>query len=195
MKYAAVLLSAIAVAIATPAFAAVTFDESTQGDIDDATTATDAFGQPTRNFISLSPGINTFTGSISSGGGDDSSDVVPFTIEAGQTLTNLSFSLSNILINNSAQLTLERLGVSPDQTTVFSQDLGNTNRDLSLGAGLYTLLIGSGVNVADYNLQLTVVGPNVAAVPETASWAMMIAGFGLVGGTLRRRAGQVRFAI
>jgi hypothetical protein len=28
----------------------------------------------------------------------------------------------------------------------------------------------------------------VAAVPEPASWALMIAGFGLVGGTLRRRA-------
>jgi choice-of-anchor C domain-containing protein len=27
----------------------------------------------------------------------------------------------------------------------------------------------------------------VAAVPEAASWAMMIAGFGLIGGTLRRR--------
>ncbi len=29
---------------------------------------------------------------------------------------------------------------------------------------------------------------NVAAVPEPASWAMLIAGFGLVGATLRRRA-------
>ena len=32
------------------------------------------------------------------------------------------------------------------------------------------------------------------AVPEPATWAMMIAGFGLVGGALRRRATQVRFA-
>jgi len=33
-----------------------------------------------------------------------------------------------------------------------------------------------------------------AAVPEPATWAMMIAGFGLVGGTLRRRARTVSFA-
>lgn len=32
-----------------------------------------------------------------------------------------------------------------------------------------------------------------SAVPEPASWALMIAGFGLVGGTIRRR--RVRFAI
>jgi hypothetical protein len=30
--------------------------------------------------------------------------------------------------------------------------------------------------------------PNVTAVPEPASWAMMIAGFALIGGTMRRRA-------
>ena len=33
-----------------------------------------------------------------------------------------------------------------------------------------------------------------AAVPEPASWAMMVGGFGLVGGALRRRARTVRFA-
>jgi hypothetical protein len=35
----------------------------------------------------------------------------------------------------------------------------------------------------------------VAAVPEPASWAMMIAGFGLVGGAMRRRASKAAFAI
>jgi hypothetical protein len=32
------------------------------------------------------------------------------------------------------------------------------------------------------------------AVPEPATWAMMIGGFGLVGGALRRRARAVSFA-
>lgn len=40
--------------------------------------------------------------------------------------------------------------------------------------------------------------PTVAAVPEPASWAMMIGGFGLIGGAMRRRqrnvATTVRFA-
>ena len=30
----------------------------------------------------------------------------------------------------------------------------------------------------------------ISAVPEPATWGMMIAGFGLVGGVMRRRAGK-----
>ncbi len=30
--------------------------------------------------------------------------------------------------------------------------------------------------------------PSVGAVPEPASWAMMLAGFGIVGGAMRRRS-------
>jgi PEP-CTERM motif len=38
-------------------------------------------------------------------------------------------------------------------------------------------------------------GPTTpGAVPEPATWAMMIAGFGLVGGAMRRRVSKVRFA-
>jgi len=49
-----------------------------------------------------------------------------------------------------------------------------------------------------YTLKFQSLGNN-AAVPETASWALMIAGFGLAGGTLRRqrkytRQGAVSFA-
>jgi len=41
----------------------------------------------------------------------------------------------------------------------------------------------------------TVVKLNVnGAVPETASWALMLGGFGLVGGALRRRKASVSFA-
>jgi hypothetical protein len=36
--------------------------------------------------------------------------------------------------------------------------------------------------------------PNPNAVPEPASWALMIAGFGLVGGAMRRRTARIRFA-
>ena len=35
---------------------------------------------------------------------------------------------------------------------------------------------------------------NITAVPEPATWAMMIAGFGLVGGTMRRRSNKIAFA-
>lgn len=43
-----------------------------------------------------------------------------------------------------------------------------------------------------YNLAFEVTGDAVAAgVPEPAAWAMMLAGFGLVGGAMRRRSPMV----
>ncbi len=36
-------------------------------------------------------------------------------------------------------------------------------------------------------------GGSTAAVPEPASWAMMVGGFGLIGSTMRRRA-RIHFA-
>jgi len=52
---------------------------------------------------------------------------------------------------------------------------------------------------ANFNPTALVVSPNpgggdVGAVPEPATWAMMIAGFGGVGWTLRRRRGMAAFA-
>ncbi len=38
------------------------------------------------------------------------------------------------------------------------------------------------------------INPLVAGVPEPATWAMMILGFGLIGGAVRRRKVSVRFA-
>ena len=51
-------------------------------------------------------------------------------------------------------------------------------------------------NICDANFRFTSMAAPVAAVPETATWVMMLAGFGLVGGGLRyrRRATGVRFA-
>lgn len=42
--------------------------------------------------------------------------------------------------------------------------------------------------------QLLFISPGMGAVPEPASWAMMIAGFGMVGGALRRRGPKVALA-
>ena len=41
---------------------------------------------------------------------------------------------------------------------------------------------------------LTYLTGSVGAVPEPASWAMMIAGFALAGGSMRRRSMRVSFA-
>ncbi len=44
-------------------------------------------------------------------------------------------------------------------------------------------------------LRVEFVSSDVSAVPEPAAWAMMIAGFGLVGGAMRRRVTKVSFAV
>ena len=44
------------------------------------------------------------------------------------------------------------------------------------------------------NITVSEAAPNVGSVPEPASWTLMIAGFGLVGATLRRRKVAVSLA-
>ena len=66
-----------------------------------------------------------------------------------------------------------------------------SNGDLS-GVGGPPLTYGAGVT--DGREVLDYVTLDVASVPEPATWAMMIGGFGLAGAALRRRRATVRFA-
>ena len=65
-----------------------------------------------------------------------------------------------------------------------------------LQAGTYTLSVqGASSGMAAYTGDFTLSA--LAAVPEPATWALMILGFGAVGGAMRRRqsvAAKVRFA-
>lgn len=94
--------------------------------------------------------------------------------------------------NNAGTLTtVGSLGVAVGPRTSF--DIGfdgmgyvqNSNRfysvDLTTGAAT---LIG--------NTRRSLYGIAVAGVPEPATWAMLILGFGVVGGSLRRRAARVQ---
>jgi len=62
-------------------------------------------------------------------------------------------------------------------------------------AGVFLDLVGAepaGFNID--NLRFGLAGQvTVPGVPEPANWAMMIAGFGLIGGTLRARRSSLRF--
>lgn len=69
--------------------------------------------------------------------------------------------------------------------TVFAQE---TNGDNGYLSGLQAELITEGRIEVVYNYTPP---PAPVAVPEPASWAMMIAGFGLVGGTMRLRRRSV----
>ena len=67
---------------------------------------------------------------------------------------------------------------------------------LNLAAGTYQLRFAEADNSGFFNLGVDNVSINAVggAVPEPATWAMMIAGFGIVGASMRRRKVAVRFA-
>ena len=52
----------------------------------------------------------------------------------------------------------------------------------------------AGLQMGGQIANLALANPAFNAVPEPASWAMMFAGFGLVGGALRRRRVRVAYA-
>jgi hypothetical protein len=83
----------------------------------------------------------------------------------------------------------------PGLLTFFADNnVGGAQHEWSSGS-IAALRIYNGVLSADEIAELNKV-PFVAtaAVPEPATWAMMLAGFGLVGGTLRSRRNTLAFA-
>ena len=70
---------------------------------------------------------------------------------------------------------------------VFS---GTTDAPL-FAAGVFTLAVGSPVGPQTETLTIT---DTAASVPEPASWAMMVGGFGLIGAAMRRKKVAVTFA-
>ncbi len=104
------------------------------------------------------------------------------TIGAGDPLINLLDSLGNVLATD-------------DDGGGGLNSLINFN---ILTTGTYFGAVrGFGNSVYDYNLSvtgLTATPVGGGGVPEPATWAMMIIGFGLVGGAMRRRATRVSYA-
>lgn len=119
-------------------------------------------------------------------------------------LTELALALSDSALENGFTLT-PGLADSLSGTTSYadSLDLVEFGRDFALGTdGLLRLefwdLYDDGVNpdgrwsgalAIDYTPGLIDPGSG-PAVPEPASWALMVAGFGLIGAATRRRRGR-----
>ena len=88
-------------------------------------------------------------------------------------------------------------------SSLFAGGLGN-NCSICIvdgGANRFTLN-GSGIKNLAFTFdpaisaarQFRVEGVSMGAVPEPATWAMMVVGLGLVGGAMRRRVSKVQFA-
>jgi hypothetical protein len=72
--------------------------------------------------------------------------------------------------------------------SLFSSNAYVTGLSFGAGSGFGSGYVGYIDNVGvTVGGNTTVTNFEVAAVPEPASWAMMISGFGLVGGAMRRR--------
>ncbi len=83
-----------------------------------------------------------------------------------------------------------RVGLSG--TNTFGASLFGNTFEAPVGSDVFLLPSGVTANSGTWLVNNRRVIPGVGGVPEPASWAMMIAGFGLVGGAMRRRA-KVRF--
>lgn len=71
----------------------------------------------------------------------------------------------------------------------FGGNIGLSGFSFALTAGLDYFAVNSGFSNEDFGaFTMRITGPgDIAVVPEAATWAMMIAGFGLVGAAARPR--------
>jgi hypothetical protein len=154
-------------------------------------------------------GLTLFDGNI-----DDGRQInFLFNADFGATITNFSFDLLNytsglaqtmrvfdIAGNTLFETILDVVAQDPlaDNGSNNGYDFADSkytrysiNSTNGIG-GFSVLPFGSEGNLSIDDLQVTTA--SVAAVPEPASWAMMIGGLGLVGAMLRRRQTKTVFA-
>ncbi len=181
-------LSAICAALALAAFSSPAYAASAIT-CDSATNATScsffhSFGNSPGSQGEVSPGMGT--------------DFFQFSVVGLKTLTG---SLGNFYTTISENVNFPAGGGAPTisggslaspvrwvTTAAGNPDIRSVG-PLLLGAGTYTVRVNysAGANgFYDGTLSL------ISAIPEPASWALMIMGFGLVGGALRmRKSGKV----
>jgi hypothetical protein len=139
----------------------------------------------------------TFGGGVYTGGFSDTGVTGNFTDSFTFNLPKLgagsSFTLSSSSVTASSVITglagyldtpSQAFTVTQSGTSPYTFDFG-TLLVPSLTAGNHTLYITGNTGTASISGTITVA---VAAVPEPATWAMMIGGVGFTGGALRRRA-------
>lgn len=167
--YAFAAAAAVAVAVAAPA---------------SAQTVITLTGTPTAM-------SGTFGNQPIAGVGNAFSDAYTFTLsqqsDVGAVLTSIGFTASTNIDFTSVLLNGQAL-----QITNGFVDLALTPSPINFAAGPVSLVV-NGIQNGEGSYSGVISA--VAAVPEPATWAMMIGGFGMIGGAMRRRSAKVRLAL
>jgi hypothetical protein len=135
-------------------------------------------------------GINALTNS------DTNYYPTAFTLDAAfsSAASGISFTFNNFGTNDSSPSTWTAYDAS--HNVVSSGNLADV-QDYSwitvAGSGITDLQISNG-GVTNWQFGISQFNFTSGAVPEPASWAMMVAGFGLAGAAMRRRKASVAFA-
>ena len=96
--------------------------------------------------------------------------------------------------NNAGTLTsVGSLGVAVGPRTAFDIDFDGTGYIMDANR-FYSVNLQTGQAKLVGTSQRALFGIAIQGVPEPSTWAMMILGFGLVGGTMRRRSASVRMS-
>ena len=90
-----------------------------------------------------------------------------------------------------ARLWIEPLYKSGSALSATDTWTGTTLAGLGLDPGVYTYSWGTGAHADTLQVRI---GATTAGVPEASTWAMMLGGFGLIGGAMRERRRSVAFA-
>ena len=99
------------------------------------------------------------------------------------------------VVNNTAEAALGLTGAQADPNNCCRGSENNWmfTAPIQLGNGVYDFFTGTTccVDTMSSPVRVTITGlalpPGIGGVPEPASWAMLIAGFGLTGAAMRRR--------
>jgi hypothetical protein len=110
--------------------------------------------------------------------------------------TSFGITFSDFDPGETFQFLLDVDPFGADNGTVLGNEMIGASAYVDFSNGLRAIGILAAVAGNDDASAFTVTSVvPTPAVPEPASWAMMIAGFGLIGGAMRRRVARVSFAV
>ena len=160
-------------------------------------------GDPLFGTLNDSPGLVTFTSSSDidltaqasgqariTGATDSNLQQLTFSSASGFAFSAVEFNL-NALANGTATLIFQGADGLSTMQQIFA-----AGQNFFAATGSFTSVsISTNVQLGDVRQVRITAGPARGAVPEPATWAMMLVGFGAVGYGVRRRrqSGVVRF--